>query len=541
MAMKLSDSCRHAARRQKSKLSLRNFVDTEDTSSSWCVFVPSTIGSGQRPELKPAWNNPGIMVLFGQLKGAESIHQHQTKFYRCFQGLLRCEPPRRGSSIKSSSRVATKAVRGQAVSGLRRTNDFPLMVASLGRPVTTVPQLSPFFEATNDVTKAPSSDTNKPVESLQALPLSRQKHNIYCFDYAHVSVLSCCCLTENEDRLQETVGSNLHLSFQVSDIWIKSSYIGIPDFPRPLVQVVVLMHLKLPKVQEEDLQHSHLQRNESAQQMVAPGFTSMGQPYFYKQVRKKPFKSLAGSGAFGGRLHVRMEVIEKECEDVTSWYSSNTGDKSSVCCTIVQCDAQYRYLNVAVRGKKGKTTHGPEKPDIYFRGIEMMYIWLKDTSVASVQLKPSAARIVFHGQPLTGLDIMRTCRDMSSADLPMSSKDTAGKEGHWTVSHTLTDERLIEVQHVRRRQTSNEQTENRDHTKMTFNLHCMKKLLYKATSKSCFYPLYTVQGYQYRDGNLAVTSVMQKLQVWLQTYAEIHCVTAGTGQKGTKENTIWNN
>ncbi|KAM6989633.1 teleost multiple tissue opsin a [Tautogolabrus adspersus] len=85
------------------------------------------------------------------------------QFYRCFQALLRCEVPRRGSSVKSSSKVATKAMRGGAVTGPRRTNDFLFMVASLGQPATTIPQLGPSYEPTIDVTRPPSSDFNKPV------------------------------------------------------------------------------------------------------------------------------------------------------------------------------------------------------------------------------------------------------------------------------------------------------------------------------------------------------------------------------------------
>ncbi|XP_041660018.1 vertebrate ancient opsin-like [Cheilinus undulatus] len=85
------------------------------------------------------------------------------QFYRCFQALLRCETPRRGSSIKSSSKVATKAMRGVAVAGPRRTDDFLYMVASLGQPATTIPQLGPSYEPTMDITRPPSSDINKPV------------------------------------------------------------------------------------------------------------------------------------------------------------------------------------------------------------------------------------------------------------------------------------------------------------------------------------------------------------------------------------------
>lgn len=85
------------------------------------------------------------------------------QFYRCFLALLCCEDPRSGSSMKSSSKVATKAVKGVTPTGQRRTNDFLCMVASLGRPATAIPQLGPSFEATNDITKPPSSDICKPV------------------------------------------------------------------------------------------------------------------------------------------------------------------------------------------------------------------------------------------------------------------------------------------------------------------------------------------------------------------------------------------
>ncbi|XP_061654337.1 vertebrate ancient opsin-like isoform X1 [Phyllopteryx taeniolatus] len=85
------------------------------------------------------------------------------QFYRCFQALLHCEPPRRGSSVKSSSKVATKPARAGALTGPRRTDDFLFMVASLGQPAAGVPRLSPSLEPTLDVTKAPSSDINQPV------------------------------------------------------------------------------------------------------------------------------------------------------------------------------------------------------------------------------------------------------------------------------------------------------------------------------------------------------------------------------------------
>lgn len=72
--------------------------------------------------------------------------------------------------MKISSKVATQAVKGVTPTGERRTNNFLYMVALLRRPVTTtIPQLGPSFEATNDITKPPSSDINKPtVVSLEA-------------------------------------------------------------------------------------------------------------------------------------------------------------------------------------------------------------------------------------------------------------------------------------------------------------------------------------------------------------------------------------
>lgn len=68
--------------------------------------------------------------------------------------------------MKSSSKVVTKA-KGVTPTGQRRT-DFLYMVASLGRPAATIPQLGPSFDATNDITKPPSSDNNKPVVVLLA-------------------------------------------------------------------------------------------------------------------------------------------------------------------------------------------------------------------------------------------------------------------------------------------------------------------------------------------------------------------------------------
>lgn len=89
------------------------------------------------------------------------------QFYRCFLSLLWCQDPRSGSSMKSSSKVATKAVKGVTHSGQRRNNNFLHLVASLSHPgaaaATTIPQLGPSFEATNDITRAPSSDINRPV------------------------------------------------------------------------------------------------------------------------------------------------------------------------------------------------------------------------------------------------------------------------------------------------------------------------------------------------------------------------------------------
>lgn len=88
--------------------------------------------------------------------GVFVIHCLLLQFYRCFQSLVRCEPPRRGSSQKTSSKLCTKKHTGQ-----RQTNDFLFMVASLGQPAGTVPQLDPSCEPTIDITKGPSSD--KPV------------------------------------------------------------------------------------------------------------------------------------------------------------------------------------------------------------------------------------------------------------------------------------------------------------------------------------------------------------------------------------------
>ncbi|XP_057713565.1 vertebrate ancient opsin-like [Corythoichthys intestinalis] len=85
------------------------------------------------------------------------------QFYRCFQALLHCEDPRRGSSVKSSSKVATKPMRAGALTGPRCTNDFLIMVASLGQPAAAIPQLEAPLEPTFDVTKAASSDINLPV------------------------------------------------------------------------------------------------------------------------------------------------------------------------------------------------------------------------------------------------------------------------------------------------------------------------------------------------------------------------------------------
>lgn len=93
------------------------------------------------------------------------------QFYRCFQALVHCEAPRRGSSFKSSSKVATKVVRGGTGAGPRRTNDnnLPFLVASLGQPATTVPQFATPAEPTIDATEGPTSDINKPVVvSLEA-------------------------------------------------------------------------------------------------------------------------------------------------------------------------------------------------------------------------------------------------------------------------------------------------------------------------------------------------------------------------------------
>ncbi|CAL8280918.1 unnamed protein product [Lota lota] len=71
------------------------------------------------------------------------------QFYRCFQALLRCENPQRGSSIKSSSKVVTKAMRAGAVAAGNgagndtgvtegngaHDNNMAVMVASLDQPL----------------------------------------------------------------------------------------------------------------------------------------------------------------------------------------------------------------------------------------------------------------------------------------------------------------------------------------------------------------------------------------------------------------------
>ncbi|XP_061696215.1 vertebrate ancient opsin-like [Syngnathoides biaculeatus] len=85
------------------------------------------------------------------------------QFYRCFRAFLHCEAPRRGSSVRSSSRVAAKPARVGASTGPRRTDDFLFMVASLGQPAAGLPRLDPGPEPALDVTKAPSSDINRPV------------------------------------------------------------------------------------------------------------------------------------------------------------------------------------------------------------------------------------------------------------------------------------------------------------------------------------------------------------------------------------------
>ncbi|KAK9538841.1 hypothetical protein VZT92_003989 [Zoarces viviparus] len=90
------------------------------------------------------------------------------QFYRCFKALLCCQAPRRGSSLKSSSKAATNTMRGLAVTGPCRTNEFLYMAAFLGQPVATISQLGPSVEPTIDVTRGPSSDLNKPVVSLVA-------------------------------------------------------------------------------------------------------------------------------------------------------------------------------------------------------------------------------------------------------------------------------------------------------------------------------------------------------------------------------------
>ncbi|KAM3866062.1 vertebrate ancient opsin-like [Diretmus argenteus] len=86
------------------------------------------------------------------------------QFYRCFQALLHCDAPLRGSSLRSSSKVVTKAVRGGAGAGSRQTNvNLPVMVAFLDQPATSVPQLDTPAEPTINPTDGPSHGVNKPV------------------------------------------------------------------------------------------------------------------------------------------------------------------------------------------------------------------------------------------------------------------------------------------------------------------------------------------------------------------------------------------
>ncbi|KAJ8011142.1 hypothetical protein DPEC_G00055110 [Dallia pectoralis] len=61
------------------------------------------------------------------------------QFYRCFQALLSCGEPQPGSSIRNSSKVPTKAIRG----GTRRIADhnFTFVVASIGQPTSDSPKL----------------------------------------------------------------------------------------------------------------------------------------------------------------------------------------------------------------------------------------------------------------------------------------------------------------------------------------------------------------------------------------------------------------
>ncbi|KAL0966856.1 hypothetical protein UPYG_G00301010, partial [Umbra pygmaea] len=79
------------------------------------------------------------------------------QFYRCFEALLRCRVPKRGSSLRNSSKAATKAVRG----GIRKTNDhnFTFVVASLGHPTSVAPQL---VYPTEEVAPPADSDMVKP-------------------------------------------------------------------------------------------------------------------------------------------------------------------------------------------------------------------------------------------------------------------------------------------------------------------------------------------------------------------------------------------
>ncbi|KAA8587416.1 hypothetical protein FQN60_016278 [Etheostoma spectabile] len=126
------------------------------------VFMNKQLLNKNKAELAPLWR--------ARETGDRMKARRQSGLGRFNRPRRKEAAPRRGSSIKSSSKVATKVMRA-AVTGTRR-NNFLLLVASLGQPTPTLPRPDPSVEVTIDNTKGPSSDINKPVVSLVAEKVS---------------------------------------------------------------------------------------------------------------------------------------------------------------------------------------------------------------------------------------------------------------------------------------------------------------------------------------------------------------------------------
>lgn len=143
-----------------------------------------------------------------------------TQFFRCFQAMLRCKAPLRGSSARSSSKVATKAVRGVAVTGVRRTNDFLFLVASLGQPAAAVPQLGPSCEPTIDISKAHSSD-NKPVVVSLVAHFDGWQFSFFTFEISEL--FNCKSLTmRGEHQPGSACGSSTAVAPNLS--WLEMDF-----------------------------------------------------------------------------------------------------------------------------------------------------------------------------------------------------------------------------------------------------------------------------------------------------------------------------